>query len=301
MNRSLAEFSEYLIHQRKFSEATNSSYISDIERFYSFLLEVDRRDDDINLPLIRDFLMEQMRQGISRRSLRRRIAALRHYYEFLIERGLASNNPFRLISAPKTGTHLPKVLYAKQVEALLDANRKRTDALMIRDQALIELLYTSGLRVSEVVKLTLQDVDLRTRMMRILGKGNKQRLVPIAQTTAATLSEYLATTRMQLHQIHSDLSKSFVFLSNRGTPITSRGIQYILSAVEKRTNIHLDLHPHKLRHTFATQLLDNGADLRMIQELLGHASINTTQIYTHVTSEAILKTYRASHPRAKKK
>jgi integrase/recombinase XerC len=301
MNRTIAEFLNYLTHERKFSPATIAAYQSDIEGFYRYLFEAQTRDDAVNLPLIRDFLMGELRRGVGKRSLRRRVAALRHYFEYLVDHEVMTNNPFRLISAPKTGIKLPKVLFPDQVASLLAANRQRTDLLSERDTAILELLASSGLRVSELCSLTLQDIDMRNRMMRILGKGGKERLVPFNPSAQASLSAYLDNLRPRLLSRHPDEAKSFVFLSKLGQPLTNRGVEFILRNVEKKTQIALDLHPHKLRHSFATNLLENGADLRTIQELLGHASINTTQIYTHVTTESLQTAYKAAHPRARRK
>ncbi|HAK05468.1 MAG TPA: tyrosine recombinase XerC [Firmicutes bacterium] len=301
MNRTTAEFLEYLTHQRKYQEATCKSYQADIDCFYAYLLTTNTLDTQVNLRTIRDFLTTELARGISKQSLKRRLSALRHYYEFLLGQGYVTTNPFMLIGAPKVGSQLPQVLFVEQIEWIIKANRKRTDELAIRDDALLELLYTSGLRVSEVTSLTMQDVDFRGRMMRIFGKGQKERLVPISESAIGIINRYLQELRPKLSQLHPLDSKSFVFLSHLGMPLTSRGIQYILHSIEKKTSIYLDLHPHKLRHSFATHLLENGADLRTIQELLGHASINTTQIYTHVTTESMAKTYMAAHPRAKRK
>jgi len=301
MNRTTAEFLEYLTHQRKFSPATVRSYQLDVGRFYEYLHSVNMKDDRVDLTTIRDFLMQQRQTGVGKRSLKRRLSGLRHYYEYLRDHGHVKSNPFKLISSPKAGSKLPQVLFAEQVEWIITSCKQRSDELALRDVALLELLYTSGLRVSEVVSLTLQDVDLRGRMMRVLGKGNKQRLVPLAHGVQASISEYLTTLRPLLFARSVEKAKSNVFLSNKGMPLTSRGLQFILHNIEKKTNIYLNLHPHKLRHSFATHLLENGADLRTIQELLGHASISTTQVYTHVTTEAMQKAYQSAHPRAHKK
>lgn len=300
MNRTTAEFLEYLTHQRKFSPKTVQSYQLDVARFYEYLLSVSKRDDHVDLSTIRDFLMNERQQGVGKRSLKRRLSGLRHYYEYLRDHGHVKSNPFKLISSPKAGSKLPQILFIEQIEWIIKACKERTDELALRDTALIELLYTSGLRVSEVVSLTLQDVDLRGRMMRVLGKGNKQRLVPLSHSAQASIGEYLLTLRPLLYERNAEKAKSTLFLSQMGTPLTTRGLQYILHSIEKKTHIYLNLHPHKLRHSFATHLLENGADLRTIQELLGHASIATTQVYTHVTSEAMQKAYQAAHPRASK-
>ncbi|MBM3909972.1 MAG: tyrosine-type recombinase/integrase, partial [Firmicutes bacterium] len=189
-----------------------------------------------------------------------------------------------------------------QVQQVLNHPFEEASRLMMRDLALVELLYGSGLRASEVVNLTMQDVNMPQRILRILGKGNKQRLVPITKPCQQTLSLYLKDVRsMLIKDLDASQLSNHVFLNQHGRKLTVRGLEYILLQLAKRSGIAFHLHPHQLRHTFATQLLDNGADLRTIQELLGHATINTTQIYTHVSKEALQKEYRAAHPRAFKK
>jgi len=301
VNRTTAEFLSYLQHQRRFQPATLDAYRRDVAIFYAYLFEVKVLDTDVQLRHIRDFLSNEMKRGVGKRSLKRRLAALRHYYDFLVNEGHLQFNVFSLVSAPKSGQKLPHILFQEQIVHLIEETKKRLDTLMPRDVAILELLATSGIRVSEIVSLTMQDIDIRGRMMRVFGKGQKERMVPIAPGAQAAIQTYLQKTRPSL--VGQDLSKltNRLFLSNRGEPLTSRGLQYILKAVEHKANVFLDLHPHKLRHSFATNLLENGADLRTIQELLGHVSINTTQIYTHVTTESMVASYNAAHPRAKKK
>ncbi|MCK7473047.1 MAG: tyrosine-type recombinase/integrase [Rhodopseudomonas palustris] len=193
-------------------------------------------------------------------------------------------------------------MFQEQIKLLIYKTKARSDWLAPRDLAIVELLASSGLRVSEIVSLTVQDVDLKGRMLRIFGKGQKERLVPMAASAQQSLSSYMQNTRPKLASRQKVALTNVIFLSNIGRPLTTRGLQYILKAMEKKANVFLDLHPHKLRHSFATNLLENGADLRTIQELLGHASINTTQIYTHVTTESMQAAYRKPriHERKKK-
>jgi len=301
MNRLTAEFLEYLRHQRRFTPATIDAYSRDIGLFYTFLNEQNVLDKDVTLRHIRDFLGEELKRGIGKRSLKRRLAALRHYYDHLTSDGIVAFNPFSLIAGPKSSVKLPRILFQEQIKLLIYKTKQRTDAMMVRDLAIVELLAGSGLRVSELAALTLQDIDLKGRMMRIFGKGQKERLVPMAPVSAEAVGTYIKELRPTLSRRHTSDFDNRVFLSNLGKPLTTRGLQYILKAMEKKANVFLDLHPHKLRHSFATNLLEHGADLKVIQELLGHASINTTQIYTHVTTEALQEAYRSAHPRAKKK
>ncbi len=210
-------------------------------------------------------------------------------------------NPFLFISSPKKEIRYPRVLYVEQINNLLKCNAARTDELALRDQCILELLYASGVRVSELVKISLKDIDIRNRHIRIFGKGSKERIVPFNKSAQAAIKNYVANSRDQLLARYSlSVQYDYLFLNSQGKPLTSRGVEYILKEIEKKTGCNYDLHPHLLRHTFATHLLENGADLRVIQELLGHESLNTTQIYTHVTEEAMKCQFLASHPRAKK-
>jgi site-specific recombinase XerD len=197
---------------------------------------------------------------------------------------------------------LPKTIDEPQIQQLLNQPFDVASILMMRDLALVELMYGSGLRASEVVGLSMQDLNLSQRMLRVLGKGNKQRLVPITKPCQQSIGLYLKDVRPVLIQnLDEDQLSTWIFLNHLGKKLTVRGLEYILAQLARRSGVDLHVHPHQLRHTFATQLLDNGADLRTIQELLGHATINTTQIYTHVSREALQKEYRSAHPRAFKK
>ena len=211
-------------------------------------------------------------------------------------------NPFYFINNPKKEKTLPHVLYPEQVETLLAENKKRTDNLKYRDECILEILYSSGVRVHELVNITLQDIDIKSRIIRINeGKGKKDRLVGFDERTQKTLLDYVRKYRVELENNNKNGMVDYLFLSAKGEQLTTRGVQYILKQIELKTGLDYGLHPHTLRHSFATNLLNNGADLRVIQELLGHSSLNTTQIYTHVSEEAMKYQFATSHPRAKKK
>lgn len=301
MNKPLNDFLDYLKHQRAFSDETIRSYRSDTELFFEYLLKNNILFDAVNQEVIRAYLSDMIERRASKKTLKRHLASLRHFYSFLVEGKLIKQNPFLVIHSPKTGFRLPSVFSYPQIERLFQANQKRSDPLVVRDIAILEILYASGLRVSELVKLTLQDVDLKQRMMRILGKGSKERWVPLTKNAQDAISHYLNQLRnLLLLKNPHHVIENRVFLSDLGRPLTTRGVQYILKSIEKKTGVFLDLKPHALRHSFATHLLEKGADLRMIQELLGHASLNTTQIYTHVSAEAMKEDYLKAHPRAKK-
>lgn len=299
MNKQLADFLLNIGTDRNYSPQTVESYRRDIEKFYHFLLEEDVKADDVDLIVIRNFLTKELMSGVSKRSCKRRLCALKHFYSYLQKTGQIDVNPFNFVSAPKLEKKYPHILYSNQVEELLTMNRKRDDLLASRDQAILELLYYSGIRASELVNIKLSDINTRNRMVRILGKGNKERIVPFTDECALTIDDYIKKCRIELAK-HNEQISIYLFLNNHGEQLTTRGLEYILKNIEEKTGLNLGLHPHLLRHTFATHLLENGADLRVIQELLGHESINATQVYTHVTEEGMKKEYLAAHPRAKK-
>lgn len=302
MNKQTQEFIDHLRHERLFSERTIDSYRRDIEKFYAYLHSEGLGMDEVNAAVIRNFLSVELQSGISKRSCARRVASLRHHYEFLKTKKYLKTNPFAFIMTPKKDIRYPKVLYFEQVEKLINENAKRTDFLAPRDTAIIELLYASGMRADELVNIKLMDIDFRSRAIRVSGKGNKERIVPFSLKAKAALETYRDSTREKL-LLKDELLQNirFFFLNSNGQKLTTRGLEYILASVEKKTGLFLGLHPHLLRHSFATHLLEGGADLRVIQELLGHESLNTTQVYTHVTQEAMKSQYEFAHPRAKKK
>jgi len=302
MNRQTQEFLDHLRYERLFSARTIAAYQSDIEKFYRYLRTEGLGMDDVDGSAIRNFLTIELQSGISKRSCARRLASLRHHFEFLKSKKYIKANPFSFIKTPKKDVRFPKVLYLEQIEKLLDANAQRTDRLAVRDSAIIELLYASGIRADELVHITTADIDFRSRVIRVLGKGNKERIVPISNKAKEAMELYRDKIRLsQIAQSEEGSTSDCFFLNSRGQQLTTRGLEYILKAVEKKTGIYIDLHPHLLRHTFATHLLEGGADLRVIQELLGHESLNTTQVYTHVSQEAMKHQYEFAHPRAKKK
>lgn len=294
------EYASYLLYQKNYSKKTIDSYTRDINKFLDFMNNENYTLNSVDSTLIRNFLAHETLDGISKRSNARRVIALRQFYEYLVKNNYVEFNPFIIISTPKVDKKLPEFMYLEEINNLFELNSQRKDFLMHRDQAIIELLFSSGLRVSELVNLTLQDLNLKERMMRIVGKGNKERIVPFSLKTQKTLNVYLENTRKQLISDSGNMiGTNYVFLNSRGEKLTTRGVEYILQEIENKTGVTLSLHPHKFRHSFATHLLNQGLDLRTIQELMGHASLSSTQVYTHVSNQKMHDEYEKAFPRRK--
>ena len=299
MNRPLAEFLKYLEHERKYSTYTVTSYKKDVDDFQEFIFKDEIELEDVDKYVIREYMMT-LSKSVSKRSIKRKLSALRHYYKYLVNNNYVKVNPFLVVHSPKTKNNFPTALYLKEIALLFSENLKRTDPLKVRDQAILELLYSSGMRVSEICNVNIQDIELNSRVIRVFGKGKKERLVPYSEICKKCIIEYSRTLRPELLS-KNNTKNNALFLNFRGARLTPRGFQYILKQITVKTGIEMDLHPHTLRHTFATHLLEGGADLRTIQELLGHESISTTQVYTHITTESMVAQYKMFHPRSKKK
>ena len=300
MNKPEQEFLDYLSFERKYSEKTVASYQEDIDIFCDYIFQEGTLMEDVDVLTIRNFLTKELARGVSKRSCKRRLSSLRHFYKYMVNVGYISDNPFVLMKAPKTETKYPHALYKEQIEELFKRNAERTDNLKNRDQAILHLLYYSGMRAFELVGLDVQSISLNDRVVRVLGKGNKERIIPFTVDCQKVVKEYITHERKTLAMKNKDYTAA-LFLNAKGERLTTRGLEYILDSIQEKTGLFVGLHPHILRHSFATHLLENGADLRVIQELLGHESINATQVYTHVTEEAMKDTYQNYFPRAKKK
>ena len=312
MNKPTHDFLEYLKKERNYSDKTILSYQHDIDKFFNFILNEGVLMDEVDQIVIRNFLTEELNSGVSKRSCKRRLSALKGFYSYLVREKVVKENPFLLVSSPKSDKTFPRVLYKDQINEIIDNNRKRTDLLKVRDQAILSMLYFCGLRAAELVGLNVQDVNLRNRYVRVLGKGRKERLVPFTEECKNDVQEYLDNLRPELLKIQNKPTPAlflpdYTYTSDteekakKEPRMTTRGLEYILDKIEEKTGTFVGLHPHILRHSFATHLLDNGADLKVIQELLGHASLNATQVYTHVSVEAMKQEYIDAFPRAKKK
>jgi site-specific recombinase XerD len=277
--------------------ATRQAYRGDVEAFVAWADRAGVRDPgEVDRLMLRRYLAYLATRRYSRRTIARKAAALRCYFAWLRRRELIAVDPARRLSAPMGEARLPRVLGAGELSALLEPSLHGAEALTpasvrSRDDAVLELLYGSGLRVAELCGLGLGDVDLKTRSVTVWGKGGKQRRVPMSLAAVEALERYLATGRRQLLEASSPTSSLFV--NRRGREMTPRDVRRVL---DRRSPV--PTHPHALRHSYATHLLDGGADLRVVQELLGHASLRTTEIYTHVSTERLVSAYKSAHPRA---
>jgi integrase/recombinase XerC len=254
---------------------------------------------EVDAAAVRAHLAQMARRGVSRQTQARRLSSLRSLFRFACREGTADHNPAAAVRSPKQDRKLPRHLRPGEIEDLLEAVGEG-GPLGLRDRALLELLYATGLRVGEMVSLDWTALDLSGRVLRVLGKGGKERMVPFGQPAAAALRAWRAAWAdlRAAHPVTADLDEP-VFLNHRGGRLSDRSVRRVVDRAVERTALARGVHPHTLRHTFATHLLESGADLRAIQELLGHSSLSTTQRYTHVDIERLLGVYREAHPRAR--
>ena len=295
----LEQYIVYLTSERQYSALTIDAYRKDINEFVSFLTDNGgfTSFEAIDALDVRTFLSNLHERNLSKASIIRKISSLRSYYDFLVKNNFVMANPFANIQIKKSKGYLPHFFYEEQMTQLFESVEKENDVMRDRDIILLELLYATGMRVSELSNLTLDRIDIQQKMILVIGKGNKQRYVPFGQKAKDALVKYL-NLRSELMSKYNK-QHNFMLINHLGEKITTAGIAYLLDKIIKQSALTNDIHPHMLRHTFATHLLNNGADLRTVQELLGHSSLSTTQIYTHVTTENLVDNYRKFHPRAK--
>jgi integrase/recombinase XerC len=301
---SIKEFLEYLKYEKNSSSHTVKGYARDLQEFRRYLaggekkLEIDL--EKIDHITIRDFLASLRRKGNQKVTVARKLAAIRSLFRYLHREGKINRNPARLVRTPRTSKRNPKVLSPRDVEIILQLPDPSTDR-GARDAAMLELLYATGIRVSELVGLNLEDCSLNERLLKVRGKGRKERLVPFGEKAFSSLRSFLQARSRLLMRQKSCTEPNALFLNLRGSRITARSVQRILNQYLRESALVLDVHPHLFRHSFATHLLSSGADLRSIQEMLGHESLATTQKYTHLAVDQLVKTYRSAHPRAQRK
>ncbi len=305
LTKQIEDFERYLADERRMSPRTVTTYGRDLRALRDFVREegmpLDARR--ITVVVLRGHLAKLFANNGST-TLARKLSAYRSFYRFLMRRGVVKNNPAAHLKSPKVRKPLPKFLTVEDSFRVVEApssDRARDERLMVRDRAILELLYGGGLRLSEVEGLTLERIDLATGNVRVIGKGDKERIVPLGGAAARALTAWLAIRpRMRSKKKDATQHPTALFLGRNGTALTARQIQNVVRRYGALGAGRGDLHPHALRHTCATHLLDAGADLRSIQELLGHASLSTTQRYTHVSVDRLMAVYDKAHPMARK-
>ncbi|MGP7817515.1 tyrosine recombinase XerC [Niallia sp. 01092] len=294
---SLQRFVEYLQIEKNCSPYTIEYYQDDINQFLLFMSkQLINKLEDVQSSDVRIFLTDLFHAKLARKSIARKISSLRSFYRFLVREKLVAANPFSTITIPKLEKRLPDFFYEEELQQLFLSCDSSTP-LGNRNKALLELLYATGIRVGECTKIELKDIDFSISTVLVKGKGKKERYVPFGSFAHTALESYIRDGRTKLMGKNSN-QHSFLFVNYRGGPLTAGGVRDILSKMMHASSAQGKIHPHKLRHSFATHLLANGADMRTVQELLGHADLSSTQIYTHVTNEYLKKTYMSYHPRA---
>ena len=299
---AIKSYLEYLANVLNYSNNTIIAYQNDITNFNKFVKEEKFAKDLLGIRndrVIKAYISHLNNMGEAVNSVNRNIASLRGFYNYLLSEKIVDKNFFTDISSLKKPKRLPQIIREKEIVMLLDSCNKQT-TLGFRDYLLIEFLYATGLRVSELCSLKTSDIDLINLEVKVRGKGNKDRIVLIYEELKEDIKHYLNLERITLLAKSNDENNRSLFLNNKGTSLTTRGVRVILDKVIKNCGETFHISPHMLRHSFATTLLNNGADLRSVQELLGHENLSTTQIYTHITYENLKKEYQIAHPRAKK-
>ncbi|MBE0645122.1 MAG: site-specific tyrosine recombinase XerD [Bacteroidetes bacterium] len=297
LQSALTGFRNYLRLERGFSEHSVASYMLDVTRYSAWLKDNRRIVEPAQIALrdITDFLRGLQATGFAASSMARTISSIRHFHRFLLTERLCNTNPSEQLDTPSLTRHLPLVLTQDEMIAIL-AQPDTAQLLGLRDRAILETLYATGMRVSELTSLTLEQLLLEEGLARVFGKGSKERIVPVGSQARRWCEEYLRSVRPRLLQ--RGKQHHVVFVNHRGGPISRMSILTITKKYAALAGISMDVHPHTFRHSFATHLLEGGADLRSVQEMLGHADISTTQIYTHVDRDYIKEVHRTFHPRS---
>lgn len=289
----MKEFIEYLKIVKNYSDNTVRNYEIDLDDYKVFLDHKQIIDYRVDYKIIREYIEYLNKQKYKSATISRKISALRSFYKYLYKKRKISSNPMILITSPKKEKKLPKVLYINEIEELLNTPDDSVQGL--RDHFIIELLYSTGIRVSEIVNIKIKDINFKNKTIKIKGKGSKERIVIYGKICANLLENYLNNSRKNIKNSNTN---EYLILNLKGNKLTDRSIRDIINKYMQKTSIQKHISPHTLRHTFATHLLDNGADLKAVQELLGHSDLGTTQIYTHVSNERLRDVYLKTHPRS---
>lgn len=302
MQEMFQQFENFLLNERRYSEHTVQAYMRDLRDFYTFL-NTSGSAELVSLTYqdMRLYLVSLNERALSQISISRKLSSLRSFFKYALLRGWIDTNPMALIQYQAKRQKLPKFFYEKEIEQLIEVAKQDESPEALLRLALIEMLYATGMRVSECCNLKVSMIDFHIQMARIIGKGNKERIVPIGDEAMSILQKYMQQDRqIFLNRINENHNHSYVFITPKGKPITAQYVRKLLQDLIKKNGLTFTIHPHKLRHTFATHLLNHGADMRSVQELLGHADLSSTQIYTHVTKDNLRRQYLNTHPRAKR-
>lgn len=295
MNIFLKEYLSVLKLEKNLSDNTVASYRNDINSFLQFIESKKIEDPSIiKQSHITDFFKSLNEMGLTSSSAARYYSSLKGFFTYLFLSKYISENPIEKISSPKLAKNLPSVLSVEEIDAIL-SKPDRDDKLGLRDKAVLELLYACGTRVSELINIKISDLFFDDEVIRVFGKGAKERIIPVGSSAVNWINKYLKESRVLL--MKKTKSENFLFLNNRGTKLSRMGIWGIVDKYVKEAGIEKEVHPHTFRHSFATHLLEGGADLRAVQEMLGHADISTTQIYTHIDRDYIKQVHKEFHPR----
>ncbi|MCX5703051.1 MAG: tyrosine recombinase XerC [Candidatus Omnitrophica bacterium] len=289
MEKYIGKFMRYLEIEKNYSKHTISNYKLDLVNFKNFL--GDTPLEKVDYLTLRKYLAVLKEKNLGTRSIGRRLSALRSFFKFLTRDGYLKTNPILILSSPKLEKHLPSFMTEEEVRKLIETafTNDELDERALRDRAILETFYSTGIRISELVGLSLEDIDFIGGIVKVMGKGRKERIAPIGDTAIAVIRKYLEKRKKQ---------NDALFLNKSGRRITTRGVMNIVRKYMNRAGIRQGVSAHTFRHSFATHLLNRGADLRTVQELLGHANLSTTQIYTHITTERLKSVYDKAHPRA---
>lgn len=296
MNKHLEEFIKYIEVEKNYSFYTEQGYERDISNFFDFLKSENISNiKDVNYRVVRTYLMWLYDKKYSKKTIARNVSTLKSFFKFLTSENIIESNPTLLISNPKLDKRLPNYVTYEELECLLNIP-DQTTKLGLRDALIMEMLYSTGIRVSELVNIKLSDISFSNKQIKILGKGNKERYVMFGDVCKKLIDKYINTSRIN---ILNGKSNNFLILNSRGNKMSERGVEIVISNIVRKSGLKIHVTPHTLRHTFATHLLNEGADLKSVQELLGHENLSTTQVYTHISNERLRNVYLNNHPRAK--
>jgi len=289
MNRFIEKFIRYLEIEKNYSPHTRLNYRLDLEGFYGFL--GDKPIESVDYLFLRKYLALLKEKNFKSRTLGRHLSSLRSFFRFLVREGFLKTNPILTVSSPKQEKHLPSFLTEEEVKNLINSVcvKDDSDVFALRDKAILETFYSTGMRISELVGVSIDDIDFIGGVVKVMGKGKKERIVPIGEYALSAIRKYMDTKQKETIAL---------FLNKNGTRISDRGVRNIVAKYLRIIGTRAGVSAHTLRHSFATHLLNHGADLRSVQELLGHANLSTTQIYTHLTTERLKNIYDKAHPRA---